>query len=66
MKKTNNNSNLIEENELYKQKAQYLPSNKNYREVINCYEKIAKNIKIEKKIARCVKYIALYVLNGLK
>ncbi len=49
MKKTNNNSNLIEENELYKQKAQYLSSNKNYREVINCYEKIAKNGKIEIK-----------------
>ena len=38
MKKTNN-SNLIEENERYKQKAQYLTLDKNYREVINCYEK---------------------------
>ena len=48
MKKTNN-SNLIEENERYKQMAQHLTSNKNYRGVIKCYEKIAKNIKIEKK-----------------
>lgn len=48
MKKTNN-SNLREENELYKQKAQLLTSNKHYREVIACYEKIAKNTKIEKK-----------------
>ena len=42
-------SNLTEENEHHKQKAQYLTSNRNYREVINCYENIAKNIKIEKK-----------------
>ena len=48
MKKTNN-FNLLKQNEQYKQKAQYLTSNKNYRDVINCYEKIAKNIKIEKK-----------------
>jgi len=41
--------NLIEENEQHKQKAQLLTSNRNYREVIKCYEKIAKNIKIEKK-----------------
>ncbi len=44
-----NNSNLIEENEHFKQKAQSLTSNRNYREVIKCYEKIAKNFKIEKK-----------------
>jgi len=41
--------NLTEENEHHKQKAQFLTSNRNYREVINCYENIAKNIKIEKK-----------------
>jgi len=48
MKKTNN-FNLLKQNEQYKQKAQNLTSNKNYRDVIKCYEKIAKNIKIEKK-----------------
>ncbi len=44
-----NNFNFFRENEYYKQKAETFALNKNYREVINCYEKIAKNIKIEKK-----------------
>ena len=47
--KRQNNSNWVEENERYMQKAQSLTLNKNYREAIKCYEKIAKNLKIEKK-----------------
>ena len=44
-----NNSKLIEENEQHKQKAQFLTLHKNYKEVIECYKKIAKNFKIEYK-----------------
>ena len=47
-----NNSNLIEENEQHKQKAQFLTLHKNYKEVIECYNKIAKNVKIERKIEK--------------
>ena len=44
-----NKSNLIETNEKFKQMAYYYTSHKNYNEVICCYEKIAKILKIEKK-----------------
>ena len=49
-----NNSNLIEENEQHKQKAQFLTLHKNYKEVIECYKKIAKNFKIEEKTEKNV------------
>ena len=49
-----NNSKLIEENEQHKQKAQFLSLHKNYKEVIECYKKIAKNFKIEEKTVKNV------------
>ena len=48
------NSNLIEVNEQFKQKAQFLTLHKNYKEVIECYKKIAKNFKIEEKTVKNV------------
>ncbi|KKM45241.1 hypothetical protein LCGC14_1561120, partial [marine sediment metagenome] len=49
-----NNSNIIEENEQLKQKAQFLTLHKNYKGVIECYKKIAKNFKIEEKTEKNV------------
>lgn len=65
MKKTNI-SKLIEENERYKQKAQFLTSHKNYREVINCYKKINKNIKIEQKADETSKSLLKSRLKNIK
>jgi len=47
-----NKSKLIEENKQYKQKAYNFTTHTKYRGAINCYKKIAHNIKIEKKIEK--------------
>ncbi len=63
-----NNSNWVEENKILKQRAQDLTIDKNYSEAIKCYEKIAKNIKIEKKAEhdRMSKFILKFKLKGIK